>query len=71
MASREEGDQAQVDDPVLAYDHPADGAEQPLVDLPNLYRTLDSTTLYGYPSRIERCSTLFIRLVDAASSRGR
>ncbi len=65
------GDQAQVDDPVLADDHPADGAEQPLVDLPNLYRTLDSTTAYGYPSSIERRRTLFIRLLGAAGSRGR
>ena len=52
MATGEEGDQAQVYDPILAHDHPADGAEQPLVDLPDLDRTLDSTTSYGYPSRI-------------------
>ena len=71
MASCEEGDQAQFDDPVLADDHPSDGAEQPLVDLPDLDRTLDSTTLYGYPSSIERRRTLFIRLLGAAGSRGR
>jgi len=48
MAPCEERDQAQLNDPVLAYDHPADRAEQPLIDLPNLYR--DLTTLYDYPS---------------------
>src|SRR5215207_6941171 len=51
MAPREKGDQAQLHDPVLAHYHPAYRAKQPLVDLPNLYRTFDPTTLYGYPSR--------------------
>ena len=60
MASGEEGDQAQVDDPVLADNHPADGSKQPLVALPNLYRTLDPTTVYGYPSRIRRYSATLI-----------
>src|SRR5918994_1112474 len=58
VASREERDQAQVDDPVLAHDHLADRPKQPLIDLPNLYRTLYPTTLYGYPSRIRHyCAT--------------
>ena len=35
-----------------SHDHPANRAKQPLVDLPDLDRTLDSTTAYGYPSRI-------------------
>ncbi len=60
MASCEEGDQAQVNYPVLTHDHPADGSKQPLVDLPNLYRTLDPTTVYGYPSRIRRYNATLI-----------
>ena len=54
VAAGEERDQAQVNHPVLAHDDPAHGATQPLVDLPDLDRTLDPTTLYGYPSRIKR-----------------
>src|SRR5215211_9101393 len=47
MAAGEERDQAQVHNPVLAHDHPTNGASQPLVDRLDLYRTLDSTRLYG------------------------
>jgi hypothetical protein len=65
MAACQKRDQAQVNYPVLADDHPAHGAEQPLVDLPYLYRTLDPTTVYGYPSRIKRSNATSI---DAASS---
>jgi hypothetical protein len=60
VASCEEGDQAQVNYPVLTHDHPADGSKQPLVDLPNLYSTLDPTTAYGYPSRIRRYNATLI-----------
>jgi hypothetical protein len=60
VASGEEGDQAQVDDPVLTDDHPADRAKQPLVDLLDLDRTFDSTTAYGYPSRIRHYNATLI-----------
>ena len=64
VTSCEKRDQAQVNHPVLAHDHPADRAEQPLVDLPDLYLTFDPTTVYGYPSRIRRYNAT---LIDAAS----
>jgi hypothetical protein len=54
VASGEKRDQAQVNYPVLTHDHPAHRATQPLVDLPDPYRTFDPTTLYGYPSRSKR-----------------
>src|SRR5918994_1542601 len=60
VASGEEGDQAQVDDPVLTDDHPADRAEQPLIDFPDLDRTLYSTMAYGYPSRIRHYNATLI-----------
>ena len=67
MPSCQKRDQAQVNDPVLAHDHLADRAEQPLVDLSDLYLTFDRTTVYGYPSRI-RCYNA--TSIDAASARG-
>ena len=54
MTSCQKRDQAQINDPVFAHDHPAHRAEQPLVDLPDLYLTFNPTTVYGYPSRIRR-----------------
>ena len=67
MASGKERDQTQIDDPVFAHYHPAHRAEQPLVDLPDLYLTFDPTPTYGYPSRIRRYNATSI---DAASACG-
>ena len=67
MASGKERDQTQIDDPVFAHYHPAHRAEQPLVDLPDLYLTFDPTTVYGYPSRFRRYNATSI---DAASACG-
>jgi hypothetical protein len=64
MTSGQKRDQAQVNDPVLADDHPADRTKQPLVYLPDLYLTFDPTAVYGYPSRIRRYNA---PLIDAPS----
>ena len=58
VAAGEEGDKTQVNHPVLAHHDPAHGAEQPLVDLPDLNRTPHPTTVYGYPSRLQRRRTI-------------
>jgi hypothetical protein len=64
VTSCQKRDQAQINDPVLAHNHPADRTKQPLVDLPDLYLTFDPTTVYGYPSGIRRYNAT---LIDAAS----
>jgi hypothetical protein len=64
VTSCQKRDQAQINDPVLAHNHPADRTKQPLVDLPDLYLTFDPTAVYGYPSGIRRYN---VTLIDAAS----